>query len=317
MWIAAPTLAAMAVQVDTSRALRRPDELAALVAAVMQALETDELDWIEWKSTLDLSTKPVQGTLARHILGMANRQPDAAAPYLQGCGYIVVGAEPGSANGITPIDPAHLSQGILAYSGSDGPAWSPQYVEAANAQVLVLVIESPRPGDRIFTLRREFTSGTTTYRAGTVFVRKHGKTEAAGPDDIRALEDRYAAPGRLAEAHARQMLEIEKTRHEAEEIERRRRWLAEMARLAAAVIFKAQAIMDTAGVTTAGATGVVTSGYFRCAEQLELQSLITGMDMSGLEAVSDLAGDGQAHTSFAAASRARVEIEAAMHKLQS
>ena len=44
MSVAAPTLAVMAVQVDTSRALRRPDELATLVGAVMQALETDELD---------------------------------------------------------------------------------------------------------------------------------------------------------------------------------------------------------------------------------------------------------------------------------
>ena len=61
---------------------------------------------------------------------------------------------------------------------------------------------------------------------------------------------------------------------------------------------------------------MVTSGYFRCAEQLELQSLIAGMDMSGLQAVSDLAGDRQAHTAFAAASRARIEIETAMQKLQ-
>jgi hypothetical protein len=111
------------------------------------------------------------------------------------------------------------------------------------------------------------------------------------------------------------MLEIEKARHEAEEIERRRRWLAEMMRLSAAVMFRAKAIMDTAGVTTHGATGVVSSGYFRCAEQLELQSLIAGLDMSGLESVSDLAGDGQAHTSFAAAARARTEIEAAMRTL--
>ena len=74
--------------------------------------------------------------------------------------------------------------------------------------------------------------------------------------------------------------------------------------------------MDTQGVTTVGSTGMVTSGYFRCGEQLELQSLIAGMDMSGLQAVSDLAGDGQAHTAFAAASRARIEIETVMQKLQ-
>jgi len=236
---------------------------------------------------------------------------------MQGCGYIVVGAEHGSASGITPVDPAQLSQGILAYVGSDGPAWSPQYVQDASAWVLVVVVEPPQPGHRTFTLRREFTISTKTYRAGTVFVRQHGKTEIAGPDDIRALEDRYAAPGRLAEVHAREMLEIEKARHEAEEIERRRRWLTEMARLAAAVMFTAQAVMDTQRITTVGSTGMVTSSYFRCAEQLELQSMIAGMDMSGLQAVSDLAGDGQALTRPSLRLHEPwIEIEAAMQKLQ-
>ena len=41
MWAAAPTLAATAVQIDKSRALHRPDELATLVGAVMEALETE------------------------------------------------------------------------------------------------------------------------------------------------------------------------------------------------------------------------------------------------------------------------------------
>lgn len=74
----------MALQIDTSRALRLPYELGALVGAILEALPADELDWIEWKSGLDLSTKSAQGTIARHALGMANRQPDAAAAYLQG-----------------------------------------------------------------------------------------------------------------------------------------------------------------------------------------------------------------------------------------
>ena len=52
-----------AVQIDTARAMRRPDELAALVLAVVQAHPADELDWIEWKSGLDLSAKLVQGSM--------------------------------------------------------------------------------------------------------------------------------------------------------------------------------------------------------------------------------------------------------------
>ncbi len=71
--------------------------------AVARALDEDERDWIEWKSDHDLTTKSTHGTIARHILGMANRQPDAAAPHIQGCGYIVGGTEPGSERGRRPL----------------------------------------------------------------------------------------------------------------------------------------------------------------------------------------------------------------------
>jgi hypothetical protein len=66
------------------------EEAAAVVGAVLPASPADELDWIEWKSTFDLSSKPVQGTLARHILGMANRLPESRSsrrwPGLRGGG---------------------------------------------------------------------------------------------------------------------------------------------------------------------------------------------------------------------------------------
>lgn len=50
-----------------------------LVCAVVAAEREDELDWIEWKIAGDLTKRPTQGTVARHILGMANRMPDRAA----------------------------------------------------------------------------------------------------------------------------------------------------------------------------------------------------------------------------------------------
>jgi hypothetical protein len=53
-----------------------------------------------------------------------------------------------------------------------------------------------------------------SYRAGTVFVRYHGRTEIAGAGDIRALEERLAAPALAAEAHARRMVEIEDARRD-------------------------------------------------------------------------------------------------------
>jgi len=72
------------------------------------ALPDDELDWIEWKIAGDLSDKAAAGTIARHILGTANRIPDQAALHAQGCGCLVLGAQPGSLPGIVPADPANL-----------------------------------------------------------------------------------------------------------------------------------------------------------------------------------------------------------------
>jgi hypothetical protein len=119
----------MAVVIDTSRALRTLGDLSSFVRAIAAALPEDELDWIEWKCAGDLSDKATQGTIARHILGMANRRPEQAALRAQGCGYLVMGVEPGSLHGITPIDPSQLDQGVQHYLGPDGPAWSLQYVQ--------------------------------------------------------------------------------------------------------------------------------------------------------------------------------------------
>jgi hypothetical protein len=317
------------LQVDASRALRKPEELACLVEAIVGALAADERDWIEWKSGLDLTAKATQGTIARHVLGMANRLPTATASYMEGCGYIVVGAEPGGESGITTVDPAVLSQGILAYTGaSDGPAWSPHYVRrASGAMVLVVIVEAPQPGERIRTLRKEFGSGTTTYRAGTVFVRHHGKTEMARPEDIRALEDRYAAlaleSARRAEQLQRDALEIQQARQADEEIERRRQRLVQLARLTAEVRTHAETILwwklgpaRRPSRKSERAERIVASRTFGCPEQSEMQSVITGMDMTGMASVASLAAADQVGRAYDAAARAKIEIDAALSRLR-
>src|ERR1022692_3716789 len=167
----------MSLAVDASRALRSPHELSELVDAILGASENDESDWIEWKSALGLHEKGAQGTIARNVLGMANRQPDYAARYAGGCGYIVIGAEPGNCIGVDEIDPAVLSQGIQRYLGAEGPGWGAQYVHHHGKSVLVVTVEPPRSGDRIFTLQKEFIK----YRAGTVFVRRQMRPACTSP----------------------------------------------------------------------------------------------------------------------------------------
>src|SRR5258708_39779142 len=69
--------------------------------------------------------------------------------------------------------------------------------------------------------------GSKGCPAGTIFVGYPGRTEIAGPGDIRALEDRYAAPAlesaRAAEANGRRSLEIQQKRHAAAGQERHTR----------------------------------------------------------------------------------------------
>ena len=185
----------MALVIDAAGALRNPQELTDLVQAILNAQPQDESDWIEWKSTLDLSQRETHGTIARHILGMSNRKPEDATRHAGGCGYIVVGVEPGNCAGVTPVDPAVLGQGVLPYLGSGGPGWSAQYVQASGRSVLVVTAEPPQAGSRIFTLRKECPKpgGGPPYLAGAIFVRRPGRTVQAQPDDIRALEDRFTA----------------------------------------------------------------------------------------------------------------------------
>jgi hypothetical protein len=180
----------MAIEIDTSRDLRGVSDLQALVAAVVAAHEHDESDWLEWKLDLELSTKEGCLAVARNVLGMANRQPDRAAIHCGGLGFVVVGAAPGTLSGINSVDPADLSQSVDPYlGGAAGPRWTPTVVSVGGKSVLVATVEAPHQGDPIFTLRR----ATQKYQAGTIFVRKHGRTVPADADDIDALQARLVA----------------------------------------------------------------------------------------------------------------------------
>jgi len=177
----------MPLVIDSSRAFRRIQELVSLVEAVVLADPNDESDWIEWKAGRVLANKDSTVQLSRHILGMANRKVSEAARFAEGCGYVIVGAEPGRCDGVTAIDPADLDSKIITYTGADGPSWSPQYVPCHGVQVLVITVEPPRPGQRPFTLRKAYQG----YHLGAIFVRRPGRTILAEPADIQALVDRY------------------------------------------------------------------------------------------------------------------------------
>jgi hypothetical protein len=112
----------MTLTVDTRRAFRTPDELAGLVKAVAEApAGTDETNWVEFKTGLDLEKPHGKFTAARAILAFANRSPKVAAHACEGVAYVIVGAEPQNVTGVVRIDHASLSQ-KLSTSGRGSSA---------------------------------------------------------------------------------------------------------------------------------------------------------------------------------------------------
>lgn len=182
----------MAIELDTSQPLRRPADLRQLVEAIRAAGVADEAHWVEWKSSLPLDALDGWFSISKQILGFANRHPDRAARFVGGLGYVVVGAEPGTVSGITPVDVAQLDDWLRGYLGNDGPVWSPTYVTVDGVEVLVVVVEPPRWGDRIFLLRKTYQPPKRGNGAdkGTVFIRREAKTERANDVEHDMLQDR-------------------------------------------------------------------------------------------------------------------------------
>lgn len=122
-------------------------------------------------------------------LGFGNRTVFAAQQQFEGSAYLVAGVEPGNVVGAPVVDPADIDDQLSKYILPGQPRWSPAYVTVDGKPILILTIEAPRAGDPIFALQK----GYDVAPAGRVYVRRHGKTEEAGPADLRALEARGQA----------------------------------------------------------------------------------------------------------------------------
>jgi hypothetical protein len=108
----------MTLRIDISGALNTHDGRAALVRAVVAAQPEDELDWIEWKIAGDLSKGWTQGTIARHILGMATRLGRRRC-----CGWRTSGRCSRCGCGWRLGRPGGTGRGGGAASGRSAPRW--------------------------------------------------------------------------------------------------------------------------------------------------------------------------------------------------
>jgi len=181
----------MARNFDTTRARRDIEGLTELLEYVLEAHPHGESDWLEWKTSLDLSTPRDKFAVAKQILGFANRHPDKASGYGGGCGYFLLGLEPGNLVGQTPIDPADLDSGIRGYVGTGTVQWTPVWIPMKSAVCLAIVVEPPSWGDDIHTLQK----GYDNFSAGQIFVRRAGGTHTASPAEVRLLQQRATRRG--------------------------------------------------------------------------------------------------------------------------
>lgn len=179
--------------------MRTDDELRALVEAIHGSpAGTQEKNWLEWKNGLDLTKAAGKFTVAKAILGFANRSVEQAQLACEGVAYMVVGVEPGAAAGVGAVDHADLGQAIKTYV--NGTRWTPFYIPFEGVTVLVIVIEAPRPGDPIHTLQKTYNDGAKyNAAAGTVFHRATAHTEPAGTGEIDMLSKRLVQGAQRAE----------------------------------------------------------------------------------------------------------------------
>jgi hypothetical protein len=176
----------MTLDFDSARAPLGAAGLGALVRAVSRAHDSDETVWLEWKGQLDLDGVAGRVSVARCVLGFANRLPAVAGRYCEGRAFMVVGAEPGCVRGVEQVDGAVLEPRVNAYLGPEPPRWAPHWVAVDGVSVLVVEVAAPQQGDPVHCLWKDFEK----YRNGDVFIRRHGATERASASEVQALVER-------------------------------------------------------------------------------------------------------------------------------
>ena len=90
--------------------------------------------------------------------------------------------------GVAQLDHEQLVSKIGPYVGSH-VTWTPEYIEIDGVIVLVITMDPPHLGDDIHVLRKDLDR----YKAGTVFIRRHGQTIQADADEMAMLQRRLLA----------------------------------------------------------------------------------------------------------------------------
>jgi hypothetical protein len=194
----------MALELDTSTPIRSPSRQRELVRAIYDANPSEqETEWLEWKTQVDLTKKRWRAEIGRQVIGMANRDPNTAAQWADGCGFIVLGVAPHQLVGCPIYDNAQIEDWLTPFVGRspNAPQWASTPIRIDNKDVLLITVEAPRQGDPIWPCRSSYMAdvGAGEPKSASVYervyVRHRAKTEEAKADDFQMLSARAAAAG--------------------------------------------------------------------------------------------------------------------------
>lgn len=182
----------MALDPNWHKDAKKPSELNAIVQSIAEDPNSQESDFIEWKSGYDLSTRFYAAKTAKQLIGFANREPKKASRFLDGHAYLFFGLEAGQIAGIDTVwDSADIESWLSPFLQPE-LTYEIKYLKCDQRDVLLFKVAPPQQGDPIFALQQSTGNGKEHLAEGTIYVRHGGKTERNTAADLAMLTNRAA-----------------------------------------------------------------------------------------------------------------------------
>lgn len=159
-----------------------------------------ETTYLEVKSSLDVTSKIGTVKVAKFLLAAANRRPQEAARHFRGHAVLVVGAEKGTASGVSRGVEAHeLEDRLRPYLGPQFPAFEFGRIGVgADREVLFVIAQPPQEGQTIFPCHKSFQGDDRrdSLEDGAIYVRGTSNTRPARSGEVLALVERARGGGK-------------------------------------------------------------------------------------------------------------------------
>lgn len=176
---------------------------------ILDAIKIDGDDvedhYLEVKSTIDLSKPVGKATVAKFILGAANRPVELAERNFGGYALMVLGAQKGESVGVEAgIEVLTLKQKVEKYVGQDGPEFILEKIKLdSGKEVLFIIVDPPKRGQPAFICRGDYQAADPSEKKyalvdGGIYIRPTGNTRPAKSAEIFNLRRRGQANPQLA-----------------------------------------------------------------------------------------------------------------------